>query len=96
MKSNLMRLVLVLGIGVFAVFVVAYNRDHPYPERATVTKLKAGYYSSENGWVFSPTIPTSERELQVCGLMQKSTQAELLFTITNPNDINDLGVFHLS
>ena len=89
MKINIWRFALGLFVVGLAIFTIKYNRENPYPERATVTNLKVGFYSSEDGWVFSTPIPTSERELQVCGLMKKSRQAELLFTITNPNDKND-------
>lgn len=89
MKINIWRFALGLFIVGLAIFTVRYSRENPYPERATVTNLKVGYYLSEYGWMFSAPIPTSERELQVCGLMQKSRHAELLFTITNPNDKND-------
>lgn len=89
MKTNIWRIALMLFIVGLAIFTIIYSRENPYPERATVTNLKVGYYSSEDGWVFSAPIPTSERELQICGLMQKSRQAELLFTITNPDDKND-------
>ena len=87
-KISLVRLItFILAVG----FVIgSFISDQKYPpERAAVTNLKVGYYSPESGWTFSAPIPTSERELQVCGLMEKSRQAELLFTITNPNDIND-------
>ena len=89
MRSNIFRLALGLFILGFTIFIVPYSRAHPYPERATVTNLKVGYYSSARGWVFSAPIPTSERELQVCGFMEKSKQAELLFSVSKPGDKND-------
>ena len=89
MKINIWRFALGLFVVGLAIFTVIYNRENSYPERATVTNLKVGYYSTEDGWVFSTTIPTSERELQVCGSMQKSRQAELLFRVSTTYDIND-------
>ena len=87
-KTALARLIIfILAVG-FVIGSFISDQKHP-PEKTTVSNLKVGYHSSENGWVFSSPIPTSKRELQVCGLMQKSRQATLLFRITYPDDINE-------
>lgn len=87
-KTVLVRLIIFLLAGGFVIGSFISDQKHP-PERAIVTNLKVGYYSYENGWAFSTPVPTSEREIQVCGLMQKSKQAELLFSISNLHDKND-------
>ena len=87
-KTSLVRLVAFIIAVVFVIGSFISDQRNP-PEIATVTNLKVGYYSSEEGWVISAPIPISEREIRVCGLMQKSKQDTLLFTITNPDDIND-------
>lgn len=88
MKSILIRLIILIVGGGFLVLAFIYDHNNP-PERAKVTELVAGYHESNVGWIFDAPIPTSEREIQVCGLMEKSERANLLFTISNPNDIND-------
>lgn len=87
-KTSLIRLIAIIIAVVFVIGSFISDQRNP-PETATVTNLKVGYYSSQEGWVFSAPIPTLERELQVCGLMQKSKQDTLLFTITNPDDKNE-------
>lgn len=88
MKNNLIRLIMFILISGFVIFMFIQDQFYPL-ERASVANLRIGYYSQKEGWIFSGPVPTSERELQVCGLMKKSRQAELLFTITNPNEINE-------
>ena len=88
MKNTLIRLIiLIFGGSLFILFFI-YDHNNP-PERARVTDLKVGYHETYVGWVFDSPVPASERELQVCGWMEKSSPAELQFTISNPNDIND-------
>lgn len=88
MKNSLIRLIIaIVGVALFILFFI-YDHNNP-PERAKVTDLSVGYHETYTGWIFNAPIPTSERELQVCGVMEKSIPAELLFTIATPTDIND-------
>lgn len=87
-KTSLVRLLVFIVAVVFVIGSFISDQKYP-PETATVTNMKVGYYSSKEGWVFSAPIPTSERELQVCGLMQKSKQDTLLFRVSSPDDINE-------
>lgn len=88
MKNPYIRLlVIILTIGGMIAFM-AYSQSHP-PEKAKITGLRIGYYSTAGGWVYSTSIPVQTRKLQICGAMARLKPTSILFRISTPNDINE-------
>jgi hypothetical protein len=87
MKYSLVRLLAIIIFGGLIIFMLIYDHNNP-PEKAKITDLRLGYYSTKVGWIYSSTIPINVSKLQVCGVLSRSKPAPLLFTISEPDDIN--------
>ena len=87
MKKNLLRLFAIILFGGLIIFSLIYDSSHPL-ERAKITGLRLGYLSDKGEWIYSTSIPITARTLKICGVMDKSKPAPLLFTISDPEDIN--------
>jgi hypothetical protein len=90
MKRNALRFLWLAGV-VFGFWVlitlITEERDNP-PELARLSNLNVEYYTIDDGWVNSASIPTTARRLRICGMMEKSKMATLQVTISEPDDKN--------